>query len=47
VQEYNTAKEQVKMHTQAGTAQATIETLPSWAKMKALEPQVQALQAQS
>lgn len=46
-QQYDTAVEQVKMHTQAGTPQAKIEKLPSWAKMKALEPQVQALKAQS
>jgi hypothetical protein len=46
LKEYSTVSAQVKMHQQAGTDQAKIEKMPSWQRMKALEPQVQALQAQ-
>lgn len=47
LQDYETAKAQVAMHTRAGVPQAQIEKMPSWTKMKALEPQVAAAQAQS
>lgn len=47
LQEYETVKAQVAMHTRAGVPQAQIEKMPSWTKMKALEPQVAAAQAQS
>jgi hypothetical protein len=45
--EYETVKAQVAMHTRAGVPQAQIEKMPSWQKMKALEPRVAAAQAQS
>jgi hypothetical protein len=45
--EYNIAKEQVAMHTRAGVKPEQLEKMASYQKMKALEPQVQAAQAQS
>jgi len=47
LQEYEDACAIVRMHQRGNMKQADIEKLPSWVKMKALEPQVQAAQAQS
>jgi hypothetical protein len=47
VQDYEDAKAIVAMHTRNGVPQAALEKMGSYQKMKTLEPQVAALQAQN
>lgn len=47
LQQYEDACAIVRMHTKGGMKKADIEKTESWSKMKALEPKVQAAQAQS
>lgn len=47
LQEYEDVKAIVDMHTRGNAKQADIEKMPSYLRMKALEPQVLAAQAQS